>query len=139
MKSRQRTRRKDVDAIRAADAAWLRAYIARDVENALSFCDERGSMLMPHQPIVTGKAAIRKLLAVHLAPQSPEVTWHPDEADVARSGDFGYTRGSYKMSFKNAAGKTVSDKGKYLIVWKRHADGSWKVLFDVSNSDWPPI
>jgi ketosteroid isomerase-like protein len=41
------------------------------------------------------------------------------------------------MSFKNAAGKTVSDKGKYLIVWKKHADGSWKVLFDISNSDRP--
>ena len=137
MKSRQRASRKDVNAIRAADAAWLRAYIARDVEKALSFCDERGSMLMPHQAIVTGKAAIRKLLAVHLAPRSPRVTWQPNEADVARSGDLGYTSGSYKMSFKNAAGKSVSDKGKYLIVWKRHADGSWKVLFDISNSDRP--
>ncbi|MGC1685069.1 MAG: DUF4440 domain-containing protein [Candidatus Acidiferrales bacterium] len=139
MKSRQRASRKEVDAIRAADTAWLRAYVARDIEKALSFCDERGSMLMPNAPIVTGKAAIRKLLAVHLAPQSPQVTWRPDAADVARSCDLGYTRGSYKMSFKNAAGKTVSDKGKYLIVWKRQSDGSWKVLFDISNSDLPPI
>jgi hypothetical protein len=30
------------------------------------------------------------------------------------------------------------DKGKYLTVWKKQADGSWKVLFDMFNSDLPP-
>ena len=38
----------------------------------------------------------------------------------------------------DASGKTVVYKGKYLTVWKKQADGSRKVLYDVFNSDLPP-
>ena len=41
------------------------------------------------------------------------------------------------MSFRDTSGKAISDKGKYLMVWKKQADGAWKVLFDMSNSDLP--
>ncbi|MFZ0878217.1 MAG: hypothetical protein WA002_01890, partial [Candidatus Acidiferrales bacterium] len=39
------THSKPEDALRAADAAWLKAYDTRDVEKAVAFCDEQGSML----------------------------------------------------------------------------------------------
>ena len=67
-----------------------------------------------------------------------KLAWHPNKVGVARSGDLGYTSGTYDLSFKDASGKTISDKGKYLTVWKKEADGSWKVLFDMFNSDLPP-
>jgi len=38
----------------------------------------------------------------------------------------------------DASGKTVVYEGKYLTVWKKQADGSRKVLYDVFNSDLPP-
>jgi ketosteroid isomerase-like protein len=31
----------------------------------------------------------------------------------------------------------VEDRGKYLEIWKRQADGSWKVALDIFNSDLP--
>ncbi len=137
MKSGQRTSRKAVDAIRAADAAWLKAYDTREADKAVAFCDEQGSMLVPNAPIATGKAAIKKLIASQFALQDSKVEWHPHKAGVARSGDLGYTSGTYKLSFKDPSGKTIFDNGKYLIVWKKQADGSWKVLFDISNTDLP--
>ena len=57
---------------------------------------------------------------------------------VASSGELGYTSGTYDFSIKDASGKTISDKGKYLTVWKKEADGAWKVLFDTYNSDLLP-
>jgi ketosteroid isomerase-like protein len=42
------------------------------------------------------------------------------------------------MTFNDPTGKTVSDKGKYVTVWKKQKDGSWKVLLDVFNTDLPP-
>jgi ketosteroid isomerase-like protein len=56
----------------------------------------------------------------------------------AHSGDLGYTIGAYEMTFNDPTGKTVSDKGKYVTVWKKQKDGSWKVLLDVFNTDLPP-
>jgi ketosteroid isomerase-like protein len=42
------------------------------------------------------------------------------------------------MTFSDRSGKTVSDKGKYVTVWKKQKDSSWKVLLDIFNSDLPP-
>jgi len=139
-KSSKRTARKppnEIEALLAADAAWLAAYVARDVGRAAAFCDEHASMLMPNSPAVTGKAKIRALIAQHLAPKSAGITWRPNKAGVARSGDLGYTSGTYKMSFTDASGKTFRDNGKYVMVWKKSARGGWKVLYDISNSELP--
>ena len=95
-------------------------------------------MLVPNAPIVTGKDAIAKFIASAFALQDYKITWHPNKAEVARSGELGYTSGTYEMSFKDASGKTSSDKGKYVMVWKKQADGAWKVLLDISNSDLSP-
>jgi ketosteroid isomerase-like protein len=142
MKPRQpiasgRASQKAVDALRAADAAWLKAYRAKDLEKAAPFFDERGCMLVPNSPALTGKAAIAKFIAKSFAIRNYKIAWHPTRAEVARSGELGYTSGTYRMSFKNESGKTVSDNGKYLMVWKKQPDGAWKVLFDMSSSDRP--
>ncbi len=41
------------------------------------------------------------------------------------------------MSFNDPSGKMISDKGKYVTVWKKQADGSWKVMLDIFNTDLP--
>jgi ketosteroid isomerase-like protein len=132
-----RSSSKAVDAVRAADAAWLKVYQAKDVDKTVAFFDKQGSMLVPNSPILIGKHAIAKFIASGFALQDYKITWHPNKAGVARSGDLGYTSGTYEMSFKNASGKTISDRGKYLMLWKKQVDGVWKVLFDTSNSDLP--
>jgi len=142
MRSRRRTAQgqtspKAVDAIRAADAAWLKAYQAKDVEKAAAFFGERGSMLVPNNPILTGKDAVAKFIARSFATPDYKITWRPNKADVARSGELGYTSGTYKLNFRDSSGNAIADKGKYLMVWKKQANGTWKVLFDMSNSDLP--
>ncbi|MFZ0735683.1 MAG: DUF4440 domain-containing protein [Candidatus Acidiferrales bacterium] len=132
------THSKPEDALRAADAAWLKAYDTRDVEKAVAFCDEQGSMLAPYTPIATGKPAIAKLIAFEFSLPDFRFTRHPDTAGVARSGELGYTSGTYIVNFSEPSGKLIADKGKYLTIWKKQADGSWKVLFDMFNTDMPP-
>ncbi len=129
---------KAIDDIRAADAGWLKTYEAKDVSKAVAFCDEQGSMLWPNAPVATGKEAITKLTASAFAIPDFKLAWQPEKVGVARSGDLGYTSGTYVWTFKDASGKPVSDKGKYLTVWKRQTDGSWKVLFDMFNTDLSP-
>jgi len=123
-------------SLRAADEAWMKVYSAKDLQKTVEFCDEHGSMLAPNAPIATGKAAISKLIATDFS--YGDLVWHADKVGVAQSGDLGYTSGAYKFTFKDPAGKTVIDNGKYLTVWKKQTDGSWKVLFDMFNTDMPP-
>ena len=133
-----RSGNKAIDAVRAADAAWLKAFTDRDFDKSVGVCDEHGSMVVPNAPIATGRKAIAKLIAEGFAIRDYKLSWRPNKAGVARSGELGYTSGKYRVSFKDATGKTISDNGKYLMVWKKQADGAWKVLFDMNNSDLPP-
>lgn len=66
------------------------------------------------------------------------LTWTPVKADMAASGDMGYTYGNYIFKHKDKAGKLITDYGKYTSIWKKQKDGSWKVVVDVGNSSPAP-
>jgi ketosteroid isomerase-like protein len=57
---------------------------------------------------------------------------------MAASGDLGYTYGNYILKSKNKEGKVVASYGKYMSVWKKQKDGSWKVAVDMGNSSPEP-
>lgn len=122
------------DEIRAADQSWLEAFAAGDLESSLKFCADDCVVMAPNAPAAIGGEAIRELLRGWFKP-GLKISWTPDRVDV--SDDLGFSSGAYEMSFKDPAGNTISDHGKYVIVWKRQADGSWKVVRDISNSDLP--
>jgi len=58
--------------------------------------------------------------------------------EVARSSDLAYLMGVYQLTMKDPQGKPVMDQGKLVEVWKKQADGKWKTVADIFNSDLPP-
>jgi ketosteroid isomerase-like protein len=76
--------------------------------------------------VIKGKEAIKDFYAKQ--PQSGELAWSPDFADV--SGDLGYTYGQFTFSLKDSTGKVNETKGTFHTVWKRQKDGSWKFVWD---------
>lgn len=119
----------------AVDAEWEQAYAAKNLKKAATFCDDEASMLVPNAPIASGKTAVSKAMANDMA--SNDLTWHANKAGIARSQDLGYTSGVYAMKYKDASGNIKVDNGKFLTIWKREADGTWKMLYDMFNSDLP--
>ena len=66
------------------------------------------------------------------------LAFHSTEADVSKSGDLGYTVGTYSMTRTNPTDrKPVTNHGKYLTVFNRQPDGNWKGVADMANSDLP--
>ena len=126
-----------VDIIQDADQAWMTVFAAKNLEKSVAFCSDNGAILAPNSPIATGHDAISKLIAAFFALPNLKISWHPDRAEVAKSGELGYTSGAYEMTFTDPSGKTIPDKGKYVTVWKKQTDGSWKVMLDIFNTDMP--
>jgi len=58
--------------------------------------------------------------------------------DIMISGDLAVETGTYSMTVIPKNGTAVADNGKYIHVWKKSVDGSWKVVRYVPNSDIPP-
>ncbi len=71
-------------------------------------------------------------------PEGTSLSWTPVRGDMAASGDLGYTYGNYVFKSRNRDGKIVSTYGKYMSVWKKQKDGSWKVAVDMGNSSPEP-
>ncbi|HEX8846725.1 MAG TPA: nuclear transport factor 2 family protein [Pyrinomonadaceae bacterium] len=78
-----------------------------------------------------GKKATRDALAAK--PQT--ITWQTTKGDVSQSGDLGYTYGLYE--FKAGEGERA-ESGNYLRIWKKQADGKWRVVLDLLNPVPPP-
>ena len=58
------------------------------------------------------------------------LTWEPQSATVSKSGDLGYTYGLYTSL--NKADSSIS-RGKYVTIWSKQPDGSWKYVLDGGN------
>ena len=132
------TRIADESAIREADIAWSKAAGAKQVDASVSYYDEAGSTYPPNAPVATGKDAIGKVWEQLFSIPGFSINWQPIKVEVARSGDLAYSSGTYELTMSDAKGGPVTDRGKYVVVWKKQADGSWKALADIFNSDLPP-
>lgn len=73
-------------------------------------------------PVVGDRAALR-----WLATQKPYSTIDSRFAEAARSGDLGYTWGSYTVG----PPQKPAEKGFYVRVWQRERNGQWNVVMDV--------
>jgi ketosteroid isomerase-like protein len=71
-------------------------------------------------------------------PEGTSLTWTPVKAEMAASGDLGYTYGNYVYTAKNKEGKLITTYGKYTSIWKKQKDGQWKVVVDMGNSSPEP-
>lgn len=133
------TRSVDVAATRAAlqdaDRAFDLATSERRLDGWVEFFADDGAMLRPGGA-VTGRAAIREHMTV-LRDTSFTLRWNPTHADAGASGDLGYTVGRYEARRRDAKGGTTVRTGTYLTIWKKQADGSWKVVVDTGVED-PP-
>ena len=123
------------NAIRAADQEWARVFGVKDLKGSLEFCADDASFMAPNAPIAIGKDAIGKSFAAFFTLPDLKITWHPIKIEVAGSGELGYSTGAYDMTFNDPAGKTITDRGKYMTVWKKQTNGRWKVIYDIFNSD----
>ena len=71
-------------------------------------------------------------------PDGASLTWKPIRAEMAASGDLGFTYGNYVFTSKNKEGKMVANHGKYTSIWRKQKDGQWKVIVDMGNSSPDP-
>ena len=127
-----------VQAIKDTEAAWVKDMAAKDVEKWAAYYSDDGTVLLPNAPAISGKDNIRAALKGILADPNFALTFSATKADVARSGDIGYTQGTYSMTATDAHTKQpVTDRGKYLTVFKKEADGKWKAVEDMISSDMP--
>jgi ketosteroid isomerase-like protein len=110
-----------------AERSFAAASLAKGTRAAfLDFLAEDSILFRP------GPVPGKKWIEEHPAPPTL-LTWQPTFADVAQSGDLGYTTGPWEIRPGGPKDKPTA-YGHFVSVWKRQTDGVWKVVVDLGVS-----
>ena len=122
-------------ALMAADDAWSKTV--GDTSEFLSFLTDDALFMPGGAPLAQGDA-IRETWEQLVSNPGFALEWSASSVEVAGSGELGYTVGSFKLVL-DQDGVSMVTIGKYVTVWAKQDDGSWKVQVDCFNADGPPV
>ena len=122
------------EALLNTDVEFAKASVAKGAAEAFALYLADDAMQMPAggNPVVGKKAVLAGMGSGYV------LSWEPKKAEVAKSGELGWTWGTYELHTKDAEGKLVVRYGKYVNVWRKQKDGTWKVILDMGNASPAP-
>jgi ketosteroid isomerase-like protein len=121
--------------LRDLDVRWSKAAAAKDLEETIAYYSDDAIVLPPNSASAATKQAIRNVWKDLLASPGLVITWKATKVELGKSGDMAWVSGTYELTMKDASGRPINDRGKYLEVWEKQADGKWKCGADMWNSD----
>ena len=123
------------EAIRDGTKRFGEAYNRGDMAAAVEFYTDDAKFLPPNMQTVSGKQSIKEFFEAGKAMGLRRLDF--ETIEVGYDDNLAYERGAINITIEPEGGLSMTDKGKYLVVLKRQADGSWKVALDIWNSDLP--
>lgn len=120
--------------------AYVEPYNAKDIDAWLEAFTADAVGMHNGMPPLVGRDAIRSFgESVRDNFALAEIDASLDE--IRRSGDWVYTRGTYRSNFvpKNPGQGLPSGEqtGKFLLIWEVQDDGRWRIILDMGNSNGP--
>jgi len=129
----------DVAAIRAGEVQWVKDFAAKDAEKIVSHYADDATLMAPGEPATSGIDPIRAMVKGMTADPALSLQFQASKVIVAKSGDIGFTQGSYTMTMTDPqTKKVVNDHGSYVTTYRKQPDGTWKAEVDIVTSDVPP-
>lgn len=117
-------------AIAAQSERFSQAYVAEDVDTLVSIYAPDGAAGPPGRDFVTGREALRRYWRV---PEGSDVVAHRAVPErIVVEGRVAWDWGRYEGA-TIVGGETRPFRGKYLIVWRKGADGVWRMAHDMWN------
>ena len=121
-------------AIDSSMARYRDGMLTGDTAKMSSVYTADAMVFLPNFPLARGHSGINQLNAGLLAAFSITAA-NFKTTDLILTGDYAIETGTYAMTMKPKTGASIADVGKYVSIWQKQSDGSWKMVRDISNSD----
>jgi ketosteroid isomerase-like protein len=122
------------DKLLQRDAEWANlAYEGKDVDRIVSYWSDDALLIFPGQPVIEGKAAIRKYVADSFGAPGFKIHWKSEKPEFSPDGQVAYMRGTDEMTVPGPGGAPITLHLRGVSVWRRDAAGTWRCVMDVSN------
>lgn len=123
-------------SIEMANQRSVAAMLAGDLNGSLANYADSAVVMMPMMPAMHGRAAIEAGFKGMMESMKINAVTFTTQ-DVIASGDLAVETGAFNMTSTMKGAKAMNEKGKYLTIWKRQGDGTWKIVRDINNPDGP--
>lgn len=118
----------EVESVKAADLAFAARAMFGVADAFGAYVADDGGNAGPGAEFSFGRDAVAEQFT---AVQPGELRWAPEIADVATSGDLGFTTGTVDVYQRNPDGSyTFLGIGRYLTIWKKQRTGEWRFVID---------
>jgi ketosteroid isomerase-like protein len=119
------------DAVNRTGQEILAALLAKDSVKANSYYAPDAVIATAGRPAAKDGRAVSKAIRDDTADPNFKMSLSNEKTEVAGSGDLAYRRGTFTITFTNPQTKQAENAaGTYLTVFRKQADGSWKVVED---------
>ena len=121
-------------AIEAANNKVMAAVKRGDVTEVAHIYRADVRVLPPYMEMLKGRQAARAIWQGGIDMGIKEVAL--ETVEITEGEDVVCEIGKYTHTIQTSGGETITDKGKYVVIWKQE-EGSWKVDIEVWNSSLP--
>lgn len=126
------TRAGDVrEAVMCAEVSFSRAAERREPDTFAAFLDEEARFVSGE--VLRGPEAIVAAWSGFFAADGPGIRWRPAIVEVVADGTLAISRGTYRIRGADRDGNAAETWGTFNSVWRRNAQGEWRVLFDAGG------
>jgi uncharacterized protein (TIGR02246 family) len=116
----------DEQAVSKAMDDYVAAVRSSDAKKIIAWWTDDGIFIEKNQPTVVGAAKMESQMAAFLA--TMKITRVAlERVDLSVSGDLAYVIGNFAEEVQPPKGKPISSTGRVVYIWKRQADGAWKI------------
>jgi ketosteroid isomerase-like protein len=119
--------------VRATNDAFADAIARGDATAAAAVYAEDARLLPPGVPSVLGRAAAECFWGSVIDAGVCGVEF--EALELEQHDDTAYEIGGYVLASAPVGAEPTIERGKYVVIHKRQADGSWKWAVDIFNSN----
>jgi ketosteroid isomerase-like protein len=123
----------DYTAIRRGSEMYAQFFRAHDWRGLAGMYTDDAIYLPSNEPAIQGRAAILAWMEKWPAYSN----YQQKTLEIDGNGDMIYERGVYTVIVTYPGAEPFEEKGKYVSIWRKQPDGSWKIWRDLENSDLP--
>jgi uncharacterized protein (TIGR02246 family) len=129
----------DARALREGEvAAFAQDWSGKDAARIAAHFTNDANLMLPNAPTLTGSGAIASTMKDVFTDPHWSLALQPVQVEVSAAGDLGYARGTYALTAADPAGnKVATEKGRFVAIFRKQADGSWKAIQEITNAEAP--
>jgi len=121
--------------IEAVNAKFAEAIANQDAEAVAALYTEDAWLMPAHHAMLTGRDGVRSHMeqVFGMGVQSLSLT----TKELRGHGNMAYEIGTFTATIGMGEEATMEDEGKYIVIWRKGADGQWRIHRDIWNSNEP--